>query len=253
MDQEKSTPPQETQHKGFLEELMGDVFNLDRGLPATIWGMVTKPAKIIEAYFNDRGKYVTPLRYCIFILAVTTFISVQVVDYDAMMKNAFEMGAGGSVEGLIEQLNQIAPNIDWVGYFDNVGLITINLVQKFNQILYLVLMAPMFAFFTKLFFKKKKQRFIQHYVMMVYSLTTFSVFSVVLLPFLVMAETSKSPLVFFVSLPLMLGFMIWVTIKYLGLKGFSEILQVVIAFVLGFIGYSIVQNIIIYVGAYLML
>lgn len=85
MDEEKSIPPQQTQHKGFLEELMGDVFNLDRGLPATIWGMIKTPDKIIESYFTDRGKYVTPLRYCIFILAVTTFITVRFIDYDAMM------------------------------------------------------------------------------------------------------------------------------------------------------------------------
>jgi hypothetical protein len=45
MDEEKSTPPQQKQHKGFLEELMEDVFNLDRGLPGTIWGMLKNRRK----------------------------------------------------------------------------------------------------------------------------------------------------------------------------------------------------------------
>ena len=117
MDEEKSTPPQQKQHKGFLEELMEDVFNLDRGLPGTIWGMLKKPEEVIDAYFTDRGKYVTPLRYCIFILAVTTFISVRFIDYDAMMTNAMEMGAGESLEDLLAQLNQMIPSFDWEAYF----------------------------------------------------------------------------------------------------------------------------------------
>ncbi|MEP5944868.1 MAG: hypothetical protein ABJ356_09925, partial [Balneola sp.] len=136
MDQEKPTPPQQTQHKGFLEELMGDVFNLDRGLPGTIWGMIKTPGVVIDAYFTERGKYVTPLRYCIFILAVTTFISVRFVDYEAMMKNAMELGAGESIDDLVAQLNQIIPSFDWSAYFQSINEITISLVQKFNQALY---------------------------------------------------------------------------------------------------------------------
>lgn len=252
MDEEKSTPPQQTQHKGFLEELMGDVFNLDRGLPATIWGMIKNPAMIIDAYFTDRGKYVTPLRYCIFILAVTTFITVRFIDYEAMMTNAMEMGAGASVDDLVAQLNQMIPSFDWSAYFQNINEITINLVQKFNQALYLVLLAPIFALFTRMFFKKKKSRFVEHYVLMVYSLTTFSIFSLFMLPALKMMETAETPLIFFMGIPLMLGFLMYASVRYLVLKGFSEYLQVLIALVLGYILYSFVQTILIYLGAYLM-
>jgi len=223
MDEEKSTPPQQTQHKGFLEELMGDVFNLDRGLPATIWGMIKNPAMIIDAYFTDRGKYVTPLRYCIFILAVTTFITVRFIDYDAMMTNAMEMGAGASVDDLVAQLNQMIPSFDWSAYFQNINEITISLVQKFNQALYLVLLAPIFALFTRMFFKKKKSRFVEHYVLMVYSLTTFSIFSLFMLPALKMMETTDTPLIFFMGIPLMLGFLMYASIRYLGLKVFLNI------------------------------
>ncbi len=253
MDEEKSqTPQQHPQHKGFLEELMGDVFNLDRGLPGTIWGMIKTPGEVVEAYFTDRGKYVTPLRYCIFILAVTTFITVRFIDYDAMMTNAMEMGAGASLDDLIAQLNQIAPSFDWSAYFQNINEITISLVQKFNQALYLVLLAPMFALFSRMFFKKKKSRFIEHYVLMVYSLTTFSIFSLVMIPAMKMMETAETPLLFFTGIPLMLGFLLWAMVKYLRLKGFSEYLQAAIALVLGYILYSIFQTILIYIGAYVM-
>ncbi len=252
MDEEKSTPPQQTQHKGFLEELMGDVFNLDRGLPGTIWGMIKTPGEVIDAYFTDRGKYVTPLRYCIFILAVTTFITVRFVDYDAMMKNAMELGAGDSLEDMVSQLNELVPSFDWSAYFQNINEITVSLVQKFNQVLYLVLLAPIFAMFTRLFFKKKKSRFVEHYVLMVYSLTTFSIFSLLMLPAMKMMENTNTPLIFFLGIPLMLAFLLWPTIKYLGLKGFSEYLQAAIALVLGYFLYAIAQTILIYVGAYLM-
>ncbi|MEQ9280427.1 MAG: hypothetical protein RLN83_13100 [Balneola sp.] len=252
MEEEKPAPPQQTQHKGFLEELMGDVFNLDRGLPGTIWGMIKTPGEVIDAYFTDRGKYVTPLRYCIFILAVTTFITVRFVDYDAMMKNAMELGAGDSLEDMVSQLNELVPSFDWSAYFQSINEITVSLVQKFNQALYLVLLAPMFAMFSRLFFKKKKSRFVEHYVLMVYSLTTFSIFSLFMLPAMKMMENTDTPLIFFLGIPLMLGFLLWAMIKYLGLKGFSEYLQAIIALVLGYILYSIAQTILIYVGAYLM-
>lgn len=252
MDEEKPTPPQQTQHKGFLEELLGDVFNLDRGLPGTIWTSIKSPDKVIDAHFTDRGKYVSPLRYCIFILAVTTFITVRFIDYDAMMTNAMEMGAGASVDDLVAQLNQLIPSFDWSAYFQNINEITISLVQKFNQALYLVLLAPIFALFTRLFFKKKKSRFVEHYVLMVYSLTTFSIFSLAMLPAMKAMENTDTPLIFFMGIPLMLGFLMYASIRYLSLKGFSEYLQVLIALVLGYILYSFVQTILIYLGAYLM-
>jgi hypothetical protein len=253
MEEEKQTPLQKNEQKGFLEELLEDVFNLDRGLPGTILGMIKSPGEVIGAYFTERGKYVSPLRYCIFILAVTTFITVRFVDYDAMMKNAMELGAGQNMEGLISQLNQIAPNFDWEMYFQNLNQVTISLVQKFNQVLYLVLLAPMFAFFSRMFFKKKKDRFIEHYVLMVYALTTFSIFSLALLPFMKMMENTDSPLMFFSGIPLMLGLLLWSMTRYLGLKGFSEYMQAFIALILGYIVYSIVQTVLIYFGAYLMM
>lgn len=252
MGEEKPDSPQETQHKSFLEELLGDVFNLDRGLPATIWGLIKSPGEVIDAHFTDRDKYVSPLRFCIFILAITTFITIFFIDYDKMMTNAMELGAGDSLDDMIAQLNQVIPSFDWSAYFQNINLITVSLVQKFNQILYLLVLAPIFALFTRMFFKKKKSRFIEHYVMMVYSLTTFSIFSIIMLPVMKMMEDTDTPLMFFLTIPIMLGYLIWCSIKYLGLKGFSEYLQAFIALFLGYILYSIAQTILIYIGAYLM-
>jgi len=248
MGDEKSDSPHETHHKGFLEELLGDVFNLDRGLSATIWTLIKSPDKVIDAHFTDRGKYVSPLRYCIFILAFTTFIFAQFIDYEVMLKGAMESGAGGSIEQMITQLSEIAPNFDWQKYFDSMQTISINLTQKFNQITYLILLAPLMAFFSKMFFKDKKEKFVHHYVMIVYTLTTFSLFSMLLMPIIIFGSLGTLGFVAMGTLP-MVAFIIWGMVKYLGLKTFSEYLQAFIALVLGYICFSITTALIVYVGA----
>jgi len=252
MSEEQIKPDQKNNEKGFVEELLGDVFNLDRGLPGTIWGMIKTPGEVIDAYFTDRGKYVTPLRYCIFILAVTTFISVRFIDYEAMMLNAMELGAGESIDVMVDQLSEAIPSFDWAAYFAAVTEISVSLLQKFNQILYLVLLAPPMAYFLKLFFKKKKDRFIEHYVLMVYSLTTLSVFGLLMIPFLSIMENADSLLNFLFGVPLTFIYLMWTSVKYLDLKGTSEYLQAFIALILGYLVFAIIQAIVTYVGAYLM-
>ncbi len=252
MSEQKPEPQADKNQKGFVEELLGDVFNLDRGLPGTILGMIKTPGEVVDAYFTDRGKYVTPLRYCVFILAVTTFISTRFIDYEEMMKNAMELGAGDSVEVLVERLSSVTPSFDWAAYFQAINDISVSLVQKFNQILYLALLVPAMAFFLKLFFKYKKSRFIEHYVLMVYSLTTFSIFSLLMIPLMLNLENTDSGISFLLGIPLIFVYLIWTSGKYLNLKGVSEYLQVLIALVLGYILYTIVQVIIMYLGAYLM-
>jgi phosphatidylserine synthase len=73
-----------------------------------------------------------------------------------------------------------------------------------------------------------------------------------MLPAMKAMENTDTPLIFFMGIPLMLGFLMYASIRYLSLKGFSEYLQALIALVLGYILYSFVQTILIYLGAYLM-
>jgi len=114
-------------------------------------------------------------------------------------------------------------------------------------------MAPIMAFFSMLFFKKKEPAYIKHYVMMVYSLTTFSLFAIALLPIMVQVETTESFWTFLIGVPLMFAFLGWAMIDYLKLKGFSEYLQAGLALLFGYILYSIVSGILLYIGAYLKL
>ena len=251
MGEEEIKPKVQPEHKGFFEELLGDVFNLDRGLPATILGMFKQPGAVIDSYFTDRGRFVSPLRYCIIILAVTTFISVRFIDYEAMMTTAMESGAGTSIDEMANQLSQVMPGFDWKAYFEALNELTVIILQKFVQVIYLALMAPLMAFFTKLFFKKKQPKFINHYVMLVYSLTTFAIIGLLFFPLMLQLETTGSMLGFFLSVPVTLGFLLWHISSYLKLKGFSEIFQGFLALLLGYISYSILSGILLYVGAFI--
>lgn len=253
MGNKETNQPEKTDQKGFFEELLGDVFNLDRGLPGTIWGMIKTPGEVIDAHFTDKGKYVSPLRYCIFILTITTFISVQFVDYEAMMNNAMEMGGGQDLDLLIAQLSEQIPSFDWEGYFNSMNELTVTVLQKFVQIIYLVIMAPLMAFFSRLFFKQRKEKFINHYVMLVYSLTTFAIFSVLMVPLMIQMENTDNFWLFLTGLPLMVIFIGWAMSDYLNLKGFSDYLQAALALLFGYISYSIISGILLYVGAFIKL
>jgi hypothetical protein len=168
-----------------------------------------------------------------------------------MMTNAMEMGANRNLEQTIEQVEAIAPNFDIRGYLNAINELTVTVLQKFVQVIYLLIMAPLMAFFSKLFFKQKKEYFINHYVMIVYALTTFAIFSILLLPIMAKMETTDNFWLFLTGLPLMLGFIGWTMINYLKLKGFSEYLQAILALLFGYITYSFVSAILLYVGAYI--
>lgn len=251
MSTNKPDSPENVKKKGFIEELLGDVFNIDRGLPGTIWTMLKSPYEVVNSYFTNSGKYVAPLRYCIIILAVTTFISVRFIDYEAMMRSAMEAGAGDDLDKMIEQLSTIAPNFDWAGYLQALNDVSVMILQKFTQLIYLILMAPIMAFFSKLFFKQKKPAFINHYVLMVYGLTTFSLITITLLPLTSQAGTPDGEWTILLSVPLMFGFLVWSMVSYLKLKGFAEILQAFIALMLGYFVYAIVSGFLLYTGAYI--
>ena len=251
MSEIKPNNPESSKNKGFIEEILGDVFNIDRGLPGTIWTMIKSPRTVIDAYFTERGKFVPPLRYCIIILAVTTFISVRFIDYEQMMETAMSAGAGKDIDKMVEQLSTIIPCFDWAGYFLALNDLSVMVLQKFTQLIYLILMAPIMAFFSKLFFKKKAPDFINHYVLMVYSLTTFSLFTIMLLPLSLDLGDFEDGLSILLSTPIMFGFMIWSMGSYLKLKGWAEILQAIIALVLGYIIYALISGILLYVAAYI--
>ncbi len=237
----------EKKEAGLFEELLGDVLNLDRGLPATIYNMFVNPRLVIESYFIDRGRFVNPIRYTIFILAITTAITVYFIDYEQFLEQAANAGAqGGDFNASLEDLKE-KTGIDWPRYFDMVGEVTIVMTTKLNQLLYIVLLAPALAFFSKLFFKKIKPHFKHHYVMYLYSLASFSAVSLLFFPLMMIENFWATYTTIVVALQL--SFSLYVQIRYLGLKGFDQYAMSFLSFLFGYIVYTIFSIIIMYGAA----
>ncbi|RNC84648.1 MAG: DUF3667 domain-containing protein [Balneola sp.] len=238
--------PSEKKEAGLFEELLGDAFNLDRGLPATIYNMFVNPGLVIESYFTDKGRFVNPIRYTIFILAVTTAITIYLIDYEQFLEQVANASTQGDFEANLEELKE-QTGIDWPGYMDTVGEVTILMTTKLNQLLYIVVLAPVLAFFSKLFFKKKKPYFKHHYVMYLYLLASFAIVSLLLTP-LSMLEGGGGIFLFALTF-LMLVYSMFVQSRYLGLKGFDQHAMSFLSFIFGYIVYSIGSAILMYGAA----
>jgi hypothetical protein len=234
----------EIQENSMLDDFLGDLINLDRGLPATVLGMLKSPGLVIESYFTDRGRFVNPFKYTIFILAVTTLIGSLFVDYELLMQQAAELGYSSSVEDANENFKRIEEEsgLPIASFMTAMKDISVAMMTKFSQIFYILVMAPLMAFSSRLFFKKKREFFKHHYVMLLYMLATYAIFGLVFTP-LMISEISFSIFTFLVTF-VQLVFFMYVQIKYLELKGFDEYSMSFLSFFVGYILYMIATFII---------
>lgn len=234
----------EIQENSMLDDFLGDLINLDRGLPATVLGMLKSPGLVIESYFTDRGRFVNPFKYTIFILAVTTLIGSLFVDYELLMQQAAELGYSSSVEDANENFKRIEEEsgIPIASFMTAMKDVSVAMMTKFSQIFYILVMAPLMAFSSRLFFKKKRAFFKHHYVMLLYMLATYAIFGLVFTP-LMISEIPFTIFTFLVTF-VQLVFFMYVQIKYLELKGFDEYSMSFLSFFVGYILYMIATFII---------
>ena len=248
-DSEPSKKP-ETKENHIFDDLTRDVLSMERGLPITIWHMVKSPEAVIEAYFSDKGRYVNPFRYTIIIVAVVMLIATFFIDYEYLYRQALEKGTGEDLESLIATLSAEVPGFDWQKYFDRFLELSVLYTEKFSQITYLAIYAPMLALFSFLFFKKKRSKFSHHFVMMIYLLATYSMFTILFTPFLDETVFMSSYLTYSVII-IQLGYTYFVMKRYLGITGIVEHVKVIATFILGYASFSIISSIILYAGAFI--
>jgi hypothetical protein len=238
MASEKEENKPELQEKNIFEDLVGDILSLERGLPATFMTILRSPRRVFDSYFANENKFVNPFKYTIFILAVVTLVNTTFVDYEAMMEAAAQAGTD-SVEEMNENLRLLdeETGINFSGFMTAMKDVSVGLLTKYSQVFYILVMAPLLAFSSRLFFKSIKPKFKHHYVMMLYSVATFAVFSLLMLPMLVIpdliwVQTAASSI-------LLMIFMMYVQIKYLDLKGFDGYMMSFLSFIIGYILYFI--------------
>ncbi|MEO1021752.1 MAG: hypothetical protein AAFW89_04360 [Bacteroidota bacterium] len=246
----EETAPEQHKERGLIEDFLGDILNLDRGLPGTIWLMLKSPHEVVNSFFAVPKKYVNPFRYTIILTTITTFISVQFIDYEEMMKSA--MDAGGDSADVIAGLQEQIPTFDWQLYFDNLLFISTVLIEKYAAINYIVLFAPMLALSTFLLFRKHMPKYKQHFVMNLYGISTLSLFGIIwalLVPLLEQSSVFEGLL--YTIIPTTL-YCCWVIFSSLGFKTIKGFLGALAGFFLGYMFYSIILTIVMYFGAFVM-
>ncbi|SMO85804.1 DUF3667 domain-containing protein [Gracilimonas mengyeensis] len=246
-EKEKSTT---TKHPGFFEDILSGVLNLDRGLPATIWAMIKAPKAVIDDYFHEREKFTNPFRYTIILTTVATFVATYFMDYSEMYHNAMEMGAGEEMDVLITDLSEKIPSFEWQLFFDRMILISVAITEKFIQITYLFMYAPILALYSYLFFKKKHPRFLHHFVMVVYMISTYSLATIIYMPF-VDVENFFNWVVYLFGIPLQMAYIYWVMYNYLDVSGWGEHIKVILTGILGYVTFSILMTLLMYGGAFI--
>ncbi len=256
LEDEEQKAANETQsvqasEKGFFEELLGEAFNVDRGIFATVFNMFKNPGLVIDSYFKDRKRFTNPFRYAIVVLAATTLITSFVIDYEQLLNDAMEAGIqsqGGSREELSEQLKVIAPDFDFEAYLADLQEITIQITTKFVSVLYIVVFAPIVSLFTYLFYSGRRKRFVEHYVMNLYGMTQGAIFTLLLAP-VAFLFGGLNVYMSFVSSVILLTYIAWVVYSYVPGKGIGDVFKIAIALLLSYAVFSIILAILMYVGA----
>jgi len=227
MEQEEKDQKPKVAEKGLIEEFVGDVISLERGLPATFLESLKNPGYVIDSYFEDKNRFVSPIKYTIFMIAVTSVIGNFVIDYEALMNAGVSSQATSNVE--------MDPM--FTAFMNGVAEVSTALSTRFNHLATILVLAPLFAFASRLFFKKKRSTFKEHYIMTLYSLSTVSFINLAFLP--MMINQANIWIYSGITSLSMFVFALYTQIKYLKLKGFDEYAQSFLSIMIGFILYLV--------------
>lgn len=131
----------------MMHDIPDVFFDIDHGLFYSIRTFLTRPGKEIRNYFaGDRKKHYKPLKFVLLIGGFTAFLFSR-----------FQFSNGNPKTG-----------------FEEFG-------TTWNT-LFLLLQLPMIAFFTWLFFKKRKYTFGEHLIANAYLIAEVSLFNIMLFP-----------------------------------------------------------------------
>lgn len=235
--EDKKSTEDKRHEKGFVEEFLVDIINLDRGLPATYLDMFRKPDVVVNSYFHDKGRYVNPLRYTIFLATVVTLITTYFIDYSELFDSMFE-----SVSSMED--NPMLATEGGRAYFTKVKEVGVLLSTKFVALNYILILAPCISFSTFLFFKKVKPKFIEHFVLNIYYVAQLTTFSIITVP--LMVYTGSFEYIIVTSITIQLCAILWIYRKYLELKGVWGYLKAIISYLVGYLIYSFASAIVMY-------
>lgn len=219
--------------KTFTSELLSELVNLDRGVPGTFVSLFTRPAEVVEDYFTEADRYMSPFRYTLFVASVVTLLLATLVDYEQLFMSAVEAAEPTSAKALPEGFQE------YLGLVRQTGL---QMVTKYLPFTYIFLMTPSFALSSYLLFKRRKPYFSQHVILNMYCGAQFGSLAIITVP--IMAYTQSMLTTSYFSYPLMIAYLIWVYTRYFALETVGKWLRAFISFFLGYLFFFIAMTLI---------
>lgn len=133
--------------RAVFEEAFNELTNVDRGLLYTFFILFKKPGQVVLDYLAGRTiKYASPFKYLLFWTAVSTLIYIGFGFYDQQI---------AGMDGLVPQSED--QEVNKVGALYNEWM-------KQNFQLVSIIYIPLFAIFTRYFFKKSGLNYAEHLV-----------------------------------------------------------------------------------------
>ncbi|MEM9022220.1 MAG: DUF3667 domain-containing protein [Bacteroidota bacterium] len=177
--------------KLLLGQLMEGLFNVERSLWQTCKAMFVRPHVVVREYLGGkRKKYVNPGRYLIFGVTMATLpmLFIDLYDYS---QNSFWSVDAGRADLQAEMYAEI---------------------QKYYNVLLLMLI-PVMALFTRLFYRKPQYGYAEHLVLNAYVLTQVNLVAFVFMVLQILLPQSWAGWLSMISL-LVYGYMIWTFTRF---------------------------------------
>lgn len=226
--QNEDVPKKAIGIKQFTSELLSEMVNLDRGVPGTFVSLFTRPAEVVEDYFSEADRYMSPFRYTLFVASVVTLLLATLLDFEQLFMSAVEAAETPSTKALPEGFQE------YLGLVQQTGL---QMVTKYLPLTYIFLVTPSFALSSYLLFKKRKSYFSQHIILNMYCAAQFGSLAIITVP--LMAYTQSMLITSYFSYPLMIAYLIWVYTRYFALETVGKWLRAFISFLLGYLFFFI--------------
>lgn len=183
----------------FLNDLVNNLLNIDKGFFYTIKELITRPGHSIREYIE--GKRVNHFNYLTFVILIITI---------------------GHIVGNISEIKLI----DTTYYFSKDK----DLITDFDRItsaypkLFILIRVPFLALFTLLFFKKSKKNFTEHLILNVYKVCGELIIAITFTLIAIVIRANHSmDFIFTVVGILTFVFSVWYYFQFFSAFGYSKI------------------------------
>ncbi|HRK81067.1 MAG TPA: DUF3667 domain-containing protein [Saprospiraceae bacterium] len=210
--------------RALFSELISLITNTDRGLLHTFWMLLKNPGKVVHDYIGGSTvQYASPLRYTLVGTALVTIVFIGMGVYDRQMAEMDSMMHQGHTPEAEMATNQIYA-----------------LMRQYYQLIS-ILFIPIFAWITRLLFRKSRLNYAEHLVTNAYFNTQATL---LMTPFLLaVALTSvKMSSMMWVSMLASVAYYTLALRSAFDQKWLPAFLKSVLVYVLGTIIYTLVMG-----------